>query len=296
LKLLSSAFVATFALLLSISTSALAVDIATVNGTKITESEFKAALKFLGPSAAMVATNPEMRERFLNHMIDSKLLSVKAAKEKIQDSKEFKKRMEHSRSQMLAEMFLDNYIRKNTTEKAMKKFFKENKKLFAKDEIKASHILVKDEATAKKVLKEATKKGADFAALAKKHSTGPSGPNGGDLGWFGRGRMVPEFEKAAFSTKKGKIFTKPVKTQFGYHIIKVTDAKEPGKVSFKDAKADVEKAMTRNLREELTTSLRKNAKIKINSDQLKKMKIKFQIKPNYPLVSTYDARGFFLVF
>jgi parvulin-like peptidyl-prolyl isomerase len=90
-------------------------------------------------------------------------------------------------------------------------------------EVKASHILVKTKSEAEKILDE-LKKGASFSKLAQQHSECPSKKKGGDLGWFGRGRMVPEFEKAAFSLKKGEL-SDIVKTQFGYHIIKVTDTK-----------------------------------------------------------------------
>lgn len=90
-------------------------------------------------------------------------------------------------------------------------------------QVKASHILVKKRSEAEKILEE-LKKGASFAELAKNHSECPSKKRGGDLGWFGRGKMVPEFEKAAFSLKKGEL-SDIVKTQFGYHIIKVTDTK-----------------------------------------------------------------------
>ena len=90
-------------------------------------------------------------------------------------------------------------------------------------QVRASHILVKTEKEANEIL-EQIKAGKDFAELAKKYSQCPSGKRGGDLGYFGRGRMVPEFENAAFSTPKGEV-SKPVKTQFGYHIIKVTDTK-----------------------------------------------------------------------
>lgn len=89
--------------------------------------------------------------------------------------------------------------------------------------IQAAHILVKDEAQAKSLTQELNS-GGDFGKLAKKFSTCPSGKNGGDLGWFGRNKMVPEFEKAAFGGRKGDIVG-PVKTQFGYHIIKVIDRK-----------------------------------------------------------------------
>ncbi|MBP2132272.1 peptidyl-prolyl cis-trans isomerase C [Methanomicrobium sp. W14] len=89
--------------------------------------------------------------------------------------------------------------------------------------VRASHILVKTEAEAKDILSKINA-GDDFGTLAKKFSTCPSGKKGGDLGWFSKGMMVKEFEEASFKTKKGDI-TGPVKTQFGYHIIKVTDTK-----------------------------------------------------------------------
>lgn len=90
-------------------------------------------------------------------------------------------------------------------------------------EVKASHILVKTEDEAKRILEE-LKKGASFAKLAQEKSECPSKKKGGDLGWFGRGKMVPEFEKAAFALKKGEL-SGIVKTKFGYHIIKVTDTR-----------------------------------------------------------------------
>jgi parvulin-like peptidyl-prolyl isomerase len=90
-------------------------------------------------------------------------------------------------------------------------------------QVRASHILVKKQSDAKKIMED-LKKGSSFSELAKTHSQCPSRKRGGDLGWFGRGKMVPEFEKAAFSLKKGEI-SDLVKTQFGYHIIRVTDTK-----------------------------------------------------------------------
>lgn len=90
-------------------------------------------------------------------------------------------------------------------------------------QVKASHILVKKRSQAEKILEE-LKKGASFAKLAQKYSECPSKKQGGDLGWFGRGKMVPGFEKAAFSLKKGEL-SDIVKTQFGYHIIKMNDTR-----------------------------------------------------------------------
>ena len=90
-------------------------------------------------------------------------------------------------------------------------------------QVRASHILVKTEADAERMMKRITD-GEDFAAVARRFSSCPSGKNGGDLGWFGKGQMVPEFEQAAFETEPGKVVG-PVKTQFGYHVIKVTGKK-----------------------------------------------------------------------
>ncbi|MGM2818330.1 peptidylprolyl isomerase PrsA [Bacillus cereus group sp. Bce001] len=130
-----------------------------------------------------------------------------------------------------AQLAQEKAIEKTITDKELKDNYK--------PEIKASHILVKDEATAKKV-KEELGQGKSFEELAKQYSedTG-SKEKGGDLGFFGPGKMVKEFEDAAYKLKKDEV-SEPVKSQFGYHIIKVTDIKEPEK-SFEQSKADIKK-------------------------------------------------------
>lgn len=249
-----------------------AKELASFGSTKITEKEFKDAVERLGPQAQMIKSNPQMKQRFLDHLINRKLLADKAKKEKVDKSKKYKEMVEELKMEALSNVYIEDYIAKNTTDKKLKDYFNKNKKKFAKDEVKASHILVKEEKKAKEVLAEAKKKGADFAALAKKHSTGPSGPNGGDLGWFGRGKMVPEFEKAAFVTKKGSVHGNIVKTQFGYHIIKVVDRKGDGKANFKDSKDEIERTLKRELQEGLITDLRTASKVKINDKNLESLK------------------------
>ena len=136
----------------------------------------------------------------------------------------------------------------NVTDKDAKEHYEKNEAMFQRPErVQASHILLKldagaDEAKVAEVKKEADAlakqaraKGADFAALAKEHSDDPGAANGGDLGFFEKGRMVPEFEKVAFSLKPGKI-SDPVKSQFGWHIIKVQEHQEAGKVPFDEVK------------------------------------------------------------
>lgn len=151
------------------------------------------------------------------------------------------------------------------SEAEVKKFYADNKLMFSRgEEIQASHILVKTEAEAKK-LREELLKGGDFAALAKKHSTDPgSGQQGGDLGYFGKGRMVPEFEKVAFALKSNEI-SQPVKTQFGYHLIKKTGQRPPSTQSFDQVKTQIEAQIANPKKQafmqEWITKAKKEAKI-----------------------------------
>ncbi|MDI3548872.1 MAG: peptidyl-prolyl cis-trans isomerase [Halanaerobiales bacterium] len=132
-------------------------------------------------------------------------------------------------------------------------------------QVKASHILVDTEEKAREVL-DKLNNGADFAEVAKEYSTGPSGKNGGDLGYFEKGDMVPEFAEAAFSLKVGEI-SKPVKTKFGYHIIKVFDKKEAGVKSFAEVKDSIKSKLLNQKRQQawsdLIKELREKADIKI---------------------------------
>ncbi|WP_242268124.1 peptidylprolyl isomerase PrsA [Bacillus cereus group sp. BfR-BA-01352] len=164
-----------------------------------------------------------------------------------------------------AQLAQEKAIEKTITDKELKENYK--------PEIKASHILVKDEATAKKV-KEELGQGKSFEELAKQYSedTG-SKEKGGDLGFFGPGKMVKEFEDAAYKLKKDEV-SEPVKSQFGYHIIKVTDIKEPEK-SFEQSKADIKKEIVQKkvqdaeFMNELMTKEIKKADVKVDDKDLK---------------------------
>lgn len=163
------------------------------------------------------------------------------------------------------------------TDAEIKEYYEKNKARYeVKEQVRASHILfkvgkkddkAKDDAAKKKaddVFKEASAKGADFAALAKKHSQGPTAPRGGDLSYFTKGRMVPAFEKVAFGMKVGEV-AKPVRTQFGWHVIKVTDKKEGRQRPFDEVKESIDKLLrnkkSRKAKAELLKGLRAEAKI-----------------------------------
>lgn len=164
---------------------------------------------------------------------------------------------------LLAEKMIEPSIK--ITEEEMKTYFEQNKDSFdQKEQVKASHILVKDEAAAKKV-KEELDNGKDFAELAKKYSTDKSNAAaGGDLGYFGKGEMAEEFEKAAFSLKVDEI-SEPVKTEFGYHIIKVSDKKAAKAAKYEDHKKEIkEKLMDEKIQAEYPNWLKeKKADYKI---------------------------------
>ncbi|MGG0358334.1 peptidylprolyl isomerase [Bacillus anthracis] len=212
--------------------------IVTSKAGDITKEEFYEQMK-----------NSQTGKQTLNNMVMEKVL-IKNYKV---DDKEVDKKFDEMKKQLgdqfdtllkqqgLKEETVKNGVRASLAqEKAIEKTITDKElKDYYKPEIKASHILVKDEATAKKV-KEELGQGKSFEELAKQYSedTG-SKEKGGDLGFFGPGKMVKEFEDAAYKLKKDEV-SEPVKSQFGYHIIKVTDIKEPEK-SFEQSKADIKK-------------------------------------------------------
>ncbi|NOY38942.1 MAG: hypothetical protein GXO95_01505 [Nitrospirae bacterium] len=162
------------------------------------------------------------------------------------------------------------------TEEDVKKYFDTHPDEFSTDRVRASHILVSTKEEADSLLKK-LKAGEDFAALAKKNSIDKgSAAKGGDLGFFGRGQMVPEFEKAVFSMKKGEV-SEPVKTQFGYHIIKLTDLKKGEKADYDKVKESLSKKLLTEKRRAAFDSyiekLKNSYNVEINEDKLKNIKL-----------------------
>lgn len=232
--------------------------VATVGGEKISQEELNEILV------------RNYGEKTLEGMIDDKIIELEAKKEKITVSKEdideefsnfvenaggedaFKAALEQSG--MTEKQFKEDItqylsIRKlieplvEVTDEEIESYFEENKESFGtQDEVEASHILVEDENLAKEIA-EKLKDGGDFAELATEHSEDPgSAVNGGELGFFPRGEMMPEFEEAAFSMEVGAI-SDLVKTDFGYHIIHVTDKKEAKEATLEDNKEDIKEAL-----------------------------------------------------
>ncbi len=225
----------------------------------------KQAVEQLISAELLYQAAAKLEYKDLEKEIDAKIALGKA---KFKDEQAFKnaiKDMEmtekdlrdYTRRDLLIQRFVDTTFVKTTTvtEAEARAFYDKNPDRFRQEEsAKASHILVgvdeKASAEDKKKARERAEKlkkeltgGADFATLAKGNSSCPSSQQGGDLGYFGKGQMVPAFEKAAFALKPGEI-SDVVETQFGYHIIKLTEKKAAETVAFKDAKAKIEEFLT----------------------------------------------------
>ena len=193
--------------------------LATVNGDPITEADLAFAPSREGPQSGDPRTDRAQR---LATLIELRAIAAEAERQGLADD-DFERRLRAVRDQQLAAAYMRGNIEGQLTDENLRaRYDREIAQFEAPEEIRASHILVETEDEAKAIIEELDA-GADFAALAAERSTGPSGPNGGDLGFFGPGRMVPAFDEAARALDVGAVTAEPVETQFGFHVIKVTD-------------------------------------------------------------------------
>ena len=170
----------------------------------------------------------------VDDVIDSRLAAVAGAESGLSENSDVSRLMEVAAMRALAEAWIAQQVNEAVTEDALTATYKSFIADYGSpEEVKARHILVPEEATALAIIKKLAG-GADFAEIAKTDSTGPSGPNGGDLGYFARGAMVPTFEAAAFELDPGSFTPEPVQTQFGWHIIKVENKRVATPPSFEE--------------------------------------------------------------
>jgi peptidyl-prolyl cis-trans isomerase C len=233
--------------------------LAKVNGAEIHQSDVAMAEEELGPSLQQM--DPATKdENVLAFLIDMKIVAKAAEDKNVQDSDDFKKRMAFARNRLLMDSLLASEGKSATTDAAMKKVYDDaSKQISGEEEVHARHILVPTEEEAKQVKAELDK-GADFAKLAKEKSKDPGASDGGDLGFFTKDQMVPEFSKVAFSLDPGKI-SDPVKTQFGWHIIKVEEKRNRKPPAFDQVKEQIENYVTRKAQADYVAKLRESAKI-----------------------------------
>jgi peptidyl-prolyl cis-trans isomerase C len=234
--------------------------VARVNGTEIKESDLKAAEADIGAQLPPMA--PDAKKDYLTTYVADMILVSKAAEaKKLGDSDDFKNKLAMARTKLLMEALLQDEAKAAVTDEAMKKVYADAiKDVGNEQEVSARHILVESEDDAKTIAAD-LKKGGDFAALAKEKSKDPgSKDTGGDLGFFTKDQMVPEFAEAAFKLDKGQI-SDPVKSQFGWHVIRVDDKRTKQPPSFDQVKEQIENYVQRKAQAELIQKLRADAKI-----------------------------------
>lgn len=207
------------------------IPVATVNGEEIFLDEVMALTDRL-PAEMRQQPLDTYFDRLVDDIIDSRLAAAAGNEAGLTEDPDILRRMSIAAQRVLAEAWISREIRNRVTEDELKSAYE----IYVADtgsreEVKARHILVAEKQTAEEIIKQLDE-GGDFVALAKEKSTGPSGPNGGDLGYFGRGAMVPTFETAAFALEAGQYSKTPVQTQFGWHIILLEDKRTAAPPSF----------------------------------------------------------------
>ena len=265
---------ATLALLLAAAGPVAAQDkdplIAKVNGTEIHQSDLAVAEEEAGQIPPM---SPAAKQDYLVQFVADMILVSKAAEDKkMGNSASFERKVAFARNKLLMERLLQSVGKEALTDDAMHKVYDEAvKQMGQEQEVHARHILIRAAPGDEKASKDAEdkinaiiarlKKGEDFAKVAAEVTEDPSGKaNGGDLGYFAKEQMVPEFSDVAFKLEKGQM-SEPVKTQFGWHVLKVEDKRVKPTPKFEEVKPQIEQYVTRKAQAELVTKLRAEAKI-----------------------------------
>ncbi|MCB1783464.1 MAG: peptidylprolyl isomerase [Alphaproteobacteria bacterium] len=245
--------------------------LATVDGSKITRNEVFALLQNM-PQQMQQMPSEQLLPMAIEQEINNKIIDNKAANANLTNDTQVLQQMANVKQQLIRAKFLENEVNKKMTEDRVKAAYEDYVKNFPKtEEVKAAHILVDSEAKAKEIIAK-LEKGADFAELAKENSKDGTAKNGGDLGYFAKADVVPEFAEAAFSTEKGTYTKKPVKSNFGYHIIKVEDKRIRPPADFATAKPYLEQELRRKILDEIVMDWRNKAQIErfdINGNPLK---------------------------
>jgi peptidyl-prolyl cis-trans isomerase C len=233
--------------------------VARANGVDIHESDIAFAEEEIGGNMPQMGPD-QKRDYLITYLADVIVLSQAAEKKKLGDKPDVQRRLAFDRNRVLMEALLQDVGRAALSDEAMHKVYDDAvKQMPAEQEVHARHILVPTEDEAKAIEAE-LKKGADFATLAKEKSKDPGAADGGDLGYFTKDQMVPEFAEVAFKLDKGQT-SDPVHTQFGWHIIKVEDKRAKPTPSFDQVKAQLQNYVMHRAQAEMVDSLRKSANI-----------------------------------
>lgn len=249
-----------------------AIELAKVGSKSITDTDMKNLVGQIPEGAKQQINNDaNVKSRMVDNLVAEELFVQEGEKTGVAKDKEFQTALERARRQLLANRYLQKNVMPKITDANIRSFFDKNKVRYSQDEVHAFHVLLKTEAEAKEVYDKA-KGGEDFEVLAKKYSKDPtSAQNMGDLGFMTRSRMPPQFSEAAFSMKPGEI-SQPVKSPFGFHVIKITEKRDGKPAKFDDLKEQVRNDFQNESVNELISSLRKANKVVVYDDKVKALK------------------------
>jgi peptidyl-prolyl cis-trans isomerase C len=235
--------------------------LATVNGSPITKEDVVAFMQLKQQTQPGAQMNPGL---LLNEMINTRLLVQEAESKGIQDTEEVKRMLKMQRAATLVSVVVRDYLDSlELSDEELKGEYDAQIAGVDKEEYKARHILLANEEDAKKIITQVKPDASNFADLAKEKSTGPSGKDGGDLGWFSARSMVPEFADAVKGMKKGDVSKTPVQSEFGWHVIYLEDLREIPLPSFEDSKERLKLIVAQKKLQEHIAELREKASIEI---------------------------------
>lgn len=243
--------------------------IARVNGKAITEADMRLADAEVGNDLGSLP-DPTKRRVLLEFLIENELFATAAEGEKMGSGSDFDERMQYWRRRALRDVYFDKMVKDSVSDAEAKKFYDAQVgTIKPEEEVSARHILVESKEKAREIYEKIVH-GADFAQLAKEHSKDPgSKDQGGALGFFTRGQMVPQFEEAAFSLKQGEV-GHPFETQFGWHIVKVDERRQRATPAFEAVKERIKAATIHERAKQVATDLRGKAQIEYIDPEMKK--------------------------
>jgi peptidyl-prolyl cis-trans isomerase C len=243
--------------------------VAKVNGKIITDADMKLAEAEIGND---LGTLPDVTKRrvLVEFLIENQLFADAAEKQSLGGSQNFEERIQYWRRRALRDVYFDRTVRETINEADVRKFYDTQVvSMQAEEEVRASHILVESKDKARE-LYEKVAHGSDFAVLAKEHSKDPgSRESGGELGFFMRGQMVPQFEEVAFKLNRGEV-SQPFETQFGWHIVKIDERRRRAAAPFEKVKERVVATMIHTKAQEIVAHLRDKAQIEYIDPEIKR--------------------------
>jgi peptidyl-prolyl cis-trans isomerase C len=286
---LRAAFIVAALVIASSATAQDAEDkvVATIDGNPVYASQLALAEAEMGSQFQRLPED-QRRAAVLSALIDIKLMAKQAEEAGVPETEDFKKKLQFLRDRTLHnEYFRTQVVEALTEDEVRARYEKEIAAMPAEQEIRARHILVDSEEQAKAIIAELDA-GKDFVELAKEKSTGPSGEQGGDLGYFTRGRMVPEFEEAAFALEPGTYTKEPVKTEFGWHVIEVEDKRDAAPPTYEQVADQIQRLMMQEKYLALLQAAHESADVEVTDPELKKALETQEAAPETAPESTKD--------